>query len=149
MTFDDEEVNRLRLALNRIARSLDRQIETGGLSRTQLWVLGSIVVRGPLGLGELAEIERLNPTMLSRVVTKLTDAGLVRRLSDPDDRRAVRVEATRAGVRLNDRRRREHSALFAERLSALPDDQVETLMAALQALEALAHTRPAQLSVRP
>ncbi len=71
---DADNVARLRIALARTARWLDRNSATDGLSRTQLSVLGSTARRGPLGLGELAEIEGINPTMLSRVVSKLDDA---------------------------------------------------------------------------
>lgn len=147
--FPDEDVARLRVALTRIARSLDRDLETGGLTRTQLWVLGTIAARGPLGLSEVAEIERLNPTMLSRIVGKLVDAGLVSRLADPDDGRAARVEATRSGIKLNERRRRERSALFAQRLALLQPTDAQILLDALPALEALVHASPAQLSARP
>jgi DNA-binding MarR family transcriptional regulator len=147
--FHDEDVARLRVALTRIARSLDRDVETGGLTHTQVWVLGTIASRGPLGLSEVAEIERLNPTMLSRIVGKLVDAGLVSRLADPDDGRAARVEATRAGVKLYDQRRRERSALFARRVAVLPETDAQTLLAALPALEALVHASPAQQPARP
>lgn len=147
--FDDEDVNRLRVALTRTARSLDRDVDTGGLTRTQQWVLGTIAARGPIGLGELAEIERLNPTMLSRIVGKLADAGLVRRLADPEDKRAARVEATRSGIRRNERRRRERSALFAKRLATLSPTEAQTLHDALSALESLAQARPAELSAQP
>jgi DNA-binding MarR family transcriptional regulator len=112
------------------------------MTRTQQWVLGTVDSRGPLGLRELAELERLNPTMLSRIVGKLTDAGLVRRLRDPDDRRAAHVEATPEGTQLNERRRHERSALFARRLAEIPPQDADTLLAALPAVEALAQARP-------
>jgi DNA-binding MarR family transcriptional regulator len=134
---DGEDAARLRGALTRIARRLDRQAETGGLTRTQLWVLGSVTAHGPIGLAELAELEGLHPTMLSRVVGKLAEAGLLRRVPDPDDRRAARVEATRAGTRLHERRRRERTALLAAELAQLPQEQADALVAALPALELL------------
>ena len=46
-----------------------------GLTPSQASVLGLIVARGPLSLSELSEVERLNPTMLSRVVSKLHGTG--------------------------------------------------------------------------
>lgn len=134
---DVDDVARLRIALARTARWLDRNAAGDGLSRTQLSVLGSTARRGPLGLGELAEIEGVNPTMLSRIVGKLDDVGYLRRSPDPTDRRAAQVEVTDAGMRLYRRIRAERTALLSERLAGLPTEQAHALLAAVPALEAL------------
>jgi DNA-binding MarR family transcriptional regulator len=136
--FAGEDVDRLRIALARIARQVDRQVSGDGMTRTQLSVLGTIARLGPLGLGELADIEGLNPTMLSRVLGKLEASGLVSRAATETDRRAVRVQTTAAGRALQQRLRRQRSQLFAARLSGLPDEHGEQLLAALPALETLA-----------
>jgi DNA-binding MarR family transcriptional regulator len=144
-----ETIDRLRGAVTRITRVFDRQVSAGGLTRTQLSVLASVDTRGPIGLGELADIEGVNPTMLSRIVGKLEDAGLIQRQPDPDDRRAARVDVTAAGAKVRRKLLAERSRLLAERLAALPDDQVALLLAALPALEALS-AQPAQvLSATP
>ena len=142
--FAGEDVDRLRIALGRIARQVDRQVSGDGMTRTQLSVLATIARLGPLGLGELADIEGLNPTMLSRVVGKLEASGLVSRAAAEADRRAVRVQTTAAGRALQQRLRRQRSQLFAARLAGLPGEQTERLRAALPALETLAEhlTRP-------
>jgi DNA-binding MarR family transcriptional regulator len=134
---DVEDVARLRIALARTARWLDRNAAGDGLTRTQLSVLGSTARLGPLGLGELAEIECVNPTMLSRIVGKLVDAGYLRRLTDPTDRRAAQVQVTEAGMQLHRRIRAERTLLLAERLDTLPAPQRRALLAAVPALEAL------------
>src|ERR1700709_919294 len=103
--FPAEDITRLRVALARIARLVDRQVSGEGMTRTQLSVLGTAARLGDLGISELAEIEGLNPTMLSRLVGKLEVAGLVRRTPDPEDRRAVRVQVTEAGVALHEQLR--------------------------------------------
>lgn len=136
--FSADELGRLRNALGRISRLVDRQVSGGGLTRTQLSVLGVTARRGPIGMGELAEAEGLNPTMLSRVVGKLETMGLLRRSPDPADARVVRVDVTPAGRRLQDRLRRERAGLFGERIAELPDGYAGSLLEALPALEALA-----------
>lgn len=136
--FAAQDVDRLRIALARIARQVDRQVSGDGMTRTQLSVLATVARLGPLGLSELADIEGLNPTMLSRVVGKLEADGLVSRAATEADRRAVRVQTTAAGRALQQRLRRQRSQLFAARLSGLPAEQVEALSAALPALETLA-----------
>jgi DNA-binding MarR family transcriptional regulator len=149
--FGGEDVDRLRIALARIARLVDRQVSGDGMTRTQLSVLGTIARLGPLGIGELADIEGLNPTMLSRVLGKLEASGLVVRSAAEADRRAVRVQTTPAGRSLQQRLRRQRSQLVAERLTGLPQGQAEQLLAALPALETLAEqlNRPQPVKSQP
>ncbi|MBC3192406.1 MarR family transcriptional regulator [Pseudonocardia sp. C8] len=124
--------------LARIARGLDRHSRGSELTRTQVSVLGTVVVRGPIGMGELATIEGLNPTMLSRLTGKLEAAGLLVRDADPADRRAVRVAATEAGTAEHGRQREERARLLARHVDGLPEHHVDGLRAALPALDALA-----------
>ena len=136
--MDTDEVARLRIALASTARWLERQSTADELSRTQLSVLGTVARLGPLGLGRLAEIEGVNPTMLSRIVAKLDEAGLLRRTPDPADRRAARVEVTERGHELHLRMRAERTRLLVDRMADLDADQRDHLLAALPAIEALA-----------
>jgi DNA-binding MarR family transcriptional regulator len=136
--MDIETIDRLRSALTRISRRIDRQVSGGGLTTTQLSVLASVSIRGPIVLGELAEVEGINPTMLSRVVGKLEDAGLVKRESDQDDRRVMRVAVTAAGTRLRKRLHADRSRLLAERLAELAPETIDALVAAIPSLELLA-----------
>ncbi len=136
--FSADELGRLRTALGRISRLVDRQVSGGGLTRTQLSVLGVTARTGPVSMGDLAEAEGLNPTMLSRVVGKLETMGLLRRSPDATDARVVRVEVTPSGRRLQERLRRERASLFGERIADLPEGHAASLLGALPALEALA-----------
>ena len=101
-------------------------------------MLFTIVRDGPLGLSELAELEDLNPTMLSRVVAHLAEAGLARRLPDPSDGRAALVEATPAGRRLRDLIHAERDDALGLRLERLTAGERAQLLAALPLLERLA-----------
>jgi DNA-binding MarR family transcriptional regulator len=76
--------------------------------------------------------------MLSRVVAGLVENGLVRRTSDPADRRAAQLEATPAGRRLAERIRRERTDALNEALAPLRPEDRAALEHALPALEALA-----------
>src|SRR6195952_1741915 len=127
MSFIGEDVDRLRIALARIARLVDRQVSGEGMTRTQLSVLGTIARLGPIGISELADTEGLNPTMLSRVLGKLEASGLVVRAGTPP-----------AGRSLQQRLRKQRSQLLADRLTGLPAEQADQLLAGLPALEALA-----------
>jgi DNA-binding MarR family transcriptional regulator len=141
-----EQVDRLRFAIGRLARRLRLSAAGAGHTPTTTSVLFTIVREGPLRLSEVAEREALNPTMLSRVAGTLTDEGLIRRVADPRDRRAVLVEATAAGRRLREKVHRQRTeALSAElgRLDAADQQAIEQALPALERLaELLAERRP-------
>jgi DNA-binding MarR family transcriptional regulator len=129
---------RLRRAVGRLSRRL-RQTHAGAvLTPSQYEVLATLVVRGPLRHGDLAALEGLNPTMLSRILGKLETAGLAARVADVDDRRVIHVDATADGRELVARIRRERADALRSALEGLPDDQLAALEAALPGLEYLA-----------
>jgi DNA-binding MarR family transcriptional regulator len=89
-------------------------------------------------LSELAESEGINPTMLSRVTAELVEAGLLERVNDEGDRRAVWVTSTVAGRRLAERIHRERTDAVSLALEGLSDDEQDLIERALPALERLA-----------
>jgi DNA-binding MarR family transcriptional regulator len=136
--MDSDTVIRLRRVVLRLARQLNAASREEGLTPTQASVLGITSIKGPLSLAELTEIEGINPTMLSRVVGKLDSFGLIRRLRDPDDFRAARVEVTPEGKRRYERISAQRSAIISDCVAGLPADQEAALAAALPAFENLA-----------
>jgi DNA-binding MarR family transcriptional regulator len=136
--FDTEDVARLRAALARIARQLDRQTRGASLTRASATALATLAKRGPLRPGELADLEGVHQTMLSRILAKLTEAGLVERTPDPTDARAALIAVTEKGAELDSRLRAERTRLLAQHLAGLPDAESARLISALTALEALA-----------
>jgi DNA-binding MarR family transcriptional regulator len=147
--IDTELVAHLRTSLISIARRIDRQVSSGGLTRTEVSVLAAIVGRGPIKLADLAARQGINPTMLSRVIGKLQSAELIRRQSNLADRRAGEVIATRKGERVRERLLAERSALLAERLGQLPPESIEALAQAAGALRELAEALDSPLESPP
>lgn len=140
---DADALSQLGASLRRISRRIDRQVSIGGLTSTEVSVLASIARRGPLGVGELAAREGINPTMLSRIVGKLEAADLVRRQPSIADRRAIEVVATRKGARMRERLLAERSRLLADRLAGLPPGMATLILNAAPALDVLAaHLEP-------
>src|SRR5919199_1604408 len=121
------DADRMAEGLIRLWRSLVPP--TAELTTPQAYALGTIVLQGPLRMGALA--------------AALAARGLVLRESDPDDARAVRVAATRAGIEDQRERRRR----FTERLGALMDDlsdhERRQLAESLETLNRLFSDRPA------
>lgn len=144
--FDGEAVARLRRVIARLARTLHEPASAEGLSPSQASVLTVIGARGPLALAELAEVEHINPTMLSRIVSKLDGLELIRRSPSPDDQRVALVEVTEAGRRTSERIREHRTDTVTRVLDKLPAATTTALVLALPALEALAgmtdHDRP-------
>jgi DNA-binding MarR family transcriptional regulator len=136
--FSSDDVSRLRMALGRTVRALDRRTNIEDLTRTQMTVLGNVVRNDRIGLAELAEFEAINPTMLSRIIGRLEEQRLVRRVPDDVDRRVTHVESTASGTKVWEQHRRERSKLLAELLAELPQPEAAALLAAVPALEALA-----------
>jgi DNA-binding MarR family transcriptional regulator len=132
------DLARLRTAVGRLERHLAGAAREPQMTPTQAWILASVVRHGSVGIGELAAVEDVNPTMLSRVIGKLDDAGLIRRVPDPRDGRAALVEPTAAGRRLKQRMQERRTVALSKALEILSDDEDAALVAALPALEALA-----------
>jgi DNA-binding MarR family transcriptional regulator len=97
---------------------------------------------GPIGLSELAAVESLNPTMLSRITAQLCDSGLISRTADPGDRRAAFVQATAAGRRMRERIHRERTQALNAHVATLDERQRAVLWEALPVLEELAERLP-------
>jgi DNA-binding MarR family transcriptional regulator len=137
-----EPTERLRAVIGKLSRRLRPTLAGSGLSPSQISVLFTVVRLGPIGLSELAEIESLNPTMLSRITAQLCDAGLIVRSADPGDRRQAFVAATPAGRRIRERIHRERTRALSAIVEDLDEAQREALWEALPVLESLAARLP-------
>lgn len=137
-----ESSARLRAAIGRLSRRLRPTVAGSDLTPSQISVLFSVVRLGPIGLSELAAIESLNPTMLSRITAQLCDSGLISRSADPGDRRAAFVQTTAAGRRMRERIHRERTQALSAHVATLDEHQREVLLEALPVLEELAERLP-------
>ncbi len=138
----EEASARLRAVIGRLARRLRPTLAGSGLTPSQTSVLFTIVKLGPIRLSELAQIEDINPTMLSRIAAILADAGLITRSADPSDRRSAFVEASAAGRRMRERIRRERALALDAHVQELDEDSRRLLWQALPVLEELAERLP-------
>jgi DNA-binding MarR family transcriptional regulator len=127
---------RLRLAITRLARRLRQQGEPA-VSPTQLSALATIERDGPLTLGTLAAVERVQPPTITAAVGRLEQRELVRRSTDAADRRVARVEITPAGRRLLEQSRSRKTAYLERKLADLSPDERDTLERAAAILERL------------
>ncbi|MEP6469687.1 MAG: MarR family transcriptional regulator [Chloroflexota bacterium] len=89
--------------LNRyLDRAMNQTLAEFGLDRGEWHLLGALRRSGPpyrRSPGQLADDIGLSSGAMTNRLDRLEEAGLVRRLPDPDDRRGLKVELTDAGWR--------------------------------------------------
>ena len=97
-------------------------------------VLGRLRYQGPpyrLSAGQLAESMGLSSGAMTNRLDRLEQAGMVRRLDDPNDRRAVLVEPTEAGLAAWDRAiqaQADRESLIASVLTEEEKDELHSLL---------------------
>ena len=128
----------LRLSVLRLARRL-RQLDVAaeGVTLSQLSALYVLVAQGPLTLGDLAGAEKVQPPTMTRLVSRMEEDGLVRRLAHPTDGRVVVVDPTPEGTRLVEESRRRRTADLVRRLATLTEAERATLAEAAVLLDRL------------
>lgn len=136
--MEADEAVRLRRAINKLARRFNTSATDEGLTPTQASVLALIAGRGPIAIAELQRLEHINPTMLSRVVSKLDEIGLIVRTPDPGDLRSASLVATERGQLAHQRILAQRAETVSTSAKRLTTREHATLIAALPALERLA-----------
>jgi DNA-binding MarR family transcriptional regulator len=142
-------VERRTRAIDEIANSLPQR--SGQLSRI-LWRhargqthrgMASVLVtlgEGPETVGRLAEIEGVAQPTMTRMVGRLEAEGLVERRRGAPDGRLVVVGLTVAGEAELTSLRVRYRTVLRELLEAAPDEQLEELLRAADALGLLVQT---------
>jgi DNA-binding MarR family transcriptional regulator len=133
---------RLRQAVSRLHRRF-RQLAPSGMTPSRLSALATVDREGPLRMGELAALEGVAASTMTRIVDSLVDDGLLARLADARDRRLAVVQVSEAGSRLLRGARSQVDQYLAEGLSGFDRAQLERLEWAIGVLESLAENEPA------
>jgi DNA-binding MarR family transcriptional regulator len=118
-----------------LVRLLVRELG-GELSRTEVGLL-STLSGGPRRITELAEFEGLAQPTMTSLVKQLEQRGLVRRDRQAEDGRVVLVHLTDSGAAGLEDYRASARALLGIYLAEIPDEQVEALAGATEALAQL------------
>lgn len=86
-----------------------------------------IDLQGPCRMRDLAQALRIEPSTATRTVDRLVERGLVDRMPDPADARAVVVSATPAGQALRQRVSDQARAALDEVLAEFSPEEQELL----------------------
>ena len=110
-----------------------------GLSMTSAATLAGIERLGPQRLTLLAAREGVTQPAMTQLISRLEEAGLVRREPSPQDGRVVLVAITDEGRATLARRRDARKERLAHIIAQLSPDHRAALAIALPALDALAN----------
>ncbi|MFD0784080.1 MarR family winged helix-turn-helix transcriptional regulator [Micromonospora azadirachtae] len=128
----------LRDAITRLSRRVRQARPVGDLTITQLSALTSLGLAGALTPRELADVERVQPPTMTRIVAKLEERGLVQRTPHPTDGRQVILAPTEGGRAMLEKFERARNEWLADRLAELSEVDRETLGKAAELLQQIA-----------
>jgi DNA-binding MarR family transcriptional regulator len=107
-----------------------------GVTGPQRLVLRIVGHYRRIAAGQLAEVLHIHPSSLTGMLRRLEVADLLRRESDPFDRRRALLALTKRGQRLNDQREGTIEAVVAEALSKMSKERVASAKTVLKAIAA-------------
>ena len=128
----------LREAITRLNRRVRQERPVGDLTFSQLSALTSLQLAGALTPRELADVERVQPPTMTKIVGKLEERGLIARTPHPTDRRQVILAATEAGRAVYAQFERARNEWLAHALAQLGPDERDTLARAAEILQKVA-----------
>ncbi|HEY4456735.1 MAG TPA: MarR family transcriptional regulator [Pseudonocardiaceae bacterium] len=119
------------LALHRLLRGLRTVLPPGQFNPTQLLILSQLAGSDPIRVGELAHRVYCSQPTATTVVNALAAAGLVERIKDTEDGRAIKVSLTESGMGMLHGVGRQEAAFLDTIMNELPDDEKATMIAAI------------------
>lgn len=126
----------LSQSVHRLSRRLRKRAEMH-MTPSQMSALSTVERHGPLRVGELARLEQVGKSTITRLVSNLETAGYLRRWADPEDGRGFLIALTdEAAAALQAAAARRH-AYLTRQLEALDEADRDAILAALPALERL------------
>jgi DNA-binding MarR family transcriptional regulator len=127
-------VDRIAGISRRISRALDETLAEYDLTHVDWRLMSALRWAGPpyrRSAGSLAKIVELSSGAMTNRLDQLEQAGLVKRVRDPDDRRGVLVEPTEKGRKLWEEAigvQARKEALLTEALNERERRQLNTLL---------------------
>lgn len=132
---------RVLRSLRRIIHSVDlysKQIAvTAQVTAPQLVCLLHVVNHGPVSATAIGREVHLSPSTVVGILDRLEEKGLVERQRSREDRRIVRVTATREGVELAREAPSPLQQTLADSLNQLPELEQATIALSLERVVAL------------
>jgi DNA-binding MarR family transcriptional regulator len=134
----DDVAKSLREGIQRLSRRVRQARPVGDLTFSQLSALTSLELAGALTPRELADMERVQPPTMTKIVSKLEDRGLIARTPHPTDRRQVILAATEEGRAVFAQFEKARNEWLAAQLAELDDVDRKTLARAAEIMQQVA-----------
>ncbi|HEY2114806.1 MAG TPA: MarR family transcriptional regulator [Candidatus Angelobacter sp.] len=131
----EDLADRLHSAAIHLLRQVRAEDAATGIAPARLSALSVLVFGGAMSLNDLARAEQVRPPTMSRIVDALESAGLARRTVNPQDRRAIVIEATQKGTAILWQGRKRRVKFLAKRLSHLSEAERKQIESAVQAIQ--------------
>jgi DNA-binding MarR family transcriptional regulator len=128
-------IARLRRALRRGARVADPE---NPLAVAQLELLSALAENPGFRPGQIAQLLHMRPNTVTTIVNALVAHGMVSRAEAGDDRRAIQLTATEAGLDAVRGWQATNASVLHAALTTLSAQQRRALATAVPALDALA-----------
>ena len=81
-------------AAHALESALNEELAPLGITHRQVQILGALAIHGQAAQNELADLLRIEPSSIVRLIDRMERAGWVARTADPDDRRKKIVRPT-------------------------------------------------------
>jgi DNA-binding MarR family transcriptional regulator len=120
-----------------------------GLSESDIETLEQLIDMGATSAGKLSEITGLTTGAVTRVIDRLEQAGYVRRVSDPADRRRVNVEVVPEKIAAVQATLDRVSSASAEEIGHYTEAQLELIADFLTKMEQITREEAASLRESP
>jgi DNA-binding MarR family transcriptional regulator len=131
----EDLADRLHSTAIYLLRQVRVQDAATGLAPARLSALSVLVFGGAMSLNKLAQAEQVRPPTMSRIVDALESEGLIRRTVNPQDRRAVVLEATEKGAAILWQGRKRRVTFLAKHLSRLSEEERKKIDDAIIAVQ--------------
>jgi MarR family transcriptional regulator, multiple antibiotic resistance protein MarR len=118
------QINRVRIEL---IDALDRELSKFDISAPQFIVLASVANKEADSASGLCKSISYDPGAMTRMIDRLEQKGLVRRVPNAEDRRATNLEITTAGRALYPQLIAAKEAVAAQFLRGFSRDEVRLL----------------------
>ncbi|MXN77392.1 MarR family transcriptional regulator [Burkholderia sp. 4701] len=127
----------LTLAVGQLIRRLRSEVDSSGLTLSQLSALARLEQNGPMTTAELARAESMKPQSMKTILASLENEGLVQREPHPTDGRQILFLLTRAGIDERQQRTVAKRAWLQAALAGLDPEEMQTLAAAIPLIRRL------------
>ena len=117
----------LYAGLSRVSRQLRHLDLPQGFTPERLRTLATIYTNGPISVTALAELEKVRPPTISRMISSLEDEGFVKRREDAKDKRSVLVSTTPKGRKMYVRANQRYLKLLNDALETLEPEQLDLM----------------------